>query len=76
MLARPEVTVLAMGIALVAFSGGLIVGWVWRSIRFGLDRDCANPAHPRDEWCAKCDRRVRPDRSGSRRRDPAGGPTL
>jgi hypothetical protein len=26
---------------------GVSVGWAWRSVRFGLDEDCANPRHPK-----------------------------
>jgi len=36
-------------IIFVAFIGGLIVGWAARSFQFGLDRDCANPDHKKEQ---------------------------
>lgn len=39
---------------LTGLAFGIIVGWMWRSFRFGIDEDCANPNHKRayhrDEW--------------------------
>jgi len=28
---------------------GIAVGWIFRSIQFGYDEDCANPNHKQDE---------------------------
>lgn len=33
---------------IVAMTFGAILGWVWRSVCFVHDRDCANPDHKKD----------------------------
>lgn len=30
---------------IVAVFLGVIIGWIWRSIQFAADKDCANPEH-------------------------------